>query len=143
MSFQTKRRLMFGLLLLLLAWIPLHGWLVRRFELNPWKFSGWAMYTRPQPTVYVRFFDAGGEQLRPLEVAQISDRHRDATTAFLRRRQHLGKLLRPDALVPGVLADNLEVERLAVVVTHEGLDPETAMMVPKRFGYHYRRQEGP
>lgn len=141
MSFQTRRRLILGLLLAMVAWLPVHRWLVVRFETNPWKLAGWAMYVVPQPRVQVDFFDAGGDELEPLAVAQTLEPQRTAVGRFLLRRKHAGNLVRPDALATAVFAVRPEVEHLAVVVTHTVLDPETARLVPKRFGYRYQRPD--
>ena len=142
LSFSAKQRLVVALLLAMVLWLPVHRWLVVRWEVNPWKLAGWAMYVRPQPRVQVELFDAAGDRLAPLALDQSAEPYRSAVGEFLLDRKHAGNLVRPDALAEVVFAFEPWVERLAIVVTHTVLDPETATLVPKRFGYRYVRPGG-
>ena len=143
MSYRAKERLIFALLVVMVLWLPVHRWLVVRFETNPWKLAGWAMYVQPQPQVHLELFDAGGPELRRLPIDQTAAPFVGAVGKFLPRRQHAGLLVRPDGLAEVVFEVQPEVEHLAIVVTHTVLDPATARTVPKRFGYRYSRPSAP
>lgn len=139
LSLRFKQRLVIGLLLAMVLWLPVHRWLVVRWEVNPWKLAGWAMYVKPQPRVQVEFLDAAGDRLAPLALDQSAEPYRSAVGEFLAKRKHAGNLVRPDALADVVFTFEPRVRQLAIVVTHTVLDPETATLVPKRFGYRYQR----
>ena len=141
MSLAVKRNLVAALLSLMVAWLPVHRWLVVRYEVNPWKFAGWAMYVAPPPVVEIEFLRTDGDRLSPLPFRETSPKHRDAVVKFLLRRGHAGNLVRPDGLVAEIFAVVPEADQLAIVVTHTVLDPETAMLVRKRFGYRYERSQ--
>jgi len=53
MGRELKKRMLFGVLVLVTVWPAIHHVAVERWEVNPWMFFGLSMYTRPRPIVKV------------------------------------------------------------------------------------------
>jgi len=137
-----KRRLVLGMLAALLAWVPVHRWLVLRLDLNPWKFGGLAMYAAPAPKIGIGFYSTTGDGvLAPLEIPSRAE-DQPLFLDFFARRRHAGMLVRPDALAARIFALDPSLQDLAIVITRRSLDAETARVVARRRGYRYRRDGG-
>lgn len=135
----TKKRLAASLVIGYLLWGGVHRYLVHRFEINPWKFGGMAMYAIPAPKISIGFFEPrpdGG--LRPLEISR-EPADQPLFLRYFQDRRHAGRLLPPDALAERIFAQRQDVDACAIVVTRLSLDSETATIVSSRRGYRYHR----
>lgn len=97
-----KRRVVVVLLVAFAIWPALHFALVTRYDANPWKLAGWAMYARPHfpSRLALRLVEDGEE--RPL--LELDAREQALAAEFLERRYSVGRLARPDDLVRTLLA---------------------------------------
>jgi len=123
MKLATKERLVLALLALVAAWIPGHALVVARFDLNPWKWFGWAMYTVPPPVI--RCYPVAMPEQRMLEPDGLPPATRErvlaTTRAFLQARADVGAWIEPDECAeaffeafPGVDVLAIQVQRLEV-----------------------------
>ena len=122
----TKRRLALVVLALLLLWPPIHYALSRAYHLDHWRFSGFAMYTRPTDQPLLEFADTLAH--RPLDPARLrSALGHDVTRidAFVARRKLWGELARPDALARLILSRLPELAELTITIDTVGLRPAT------------------
>ena len=116
-------------------WPLFHIYLVRRFDMNPWKFAGWGMYSAPQLASQVRVFVWIGGTRRELKPASLELNR--AIQDFRRLRRGLRKLIRPGALARSIREFHPEVERLQIVVFQRVLNRKTGMIEEERDEYHY------
>jgi hypothetical protein len=125
----VKRRAL-GVFLLLFALWPLgHFALARRYEIDPWKLFGWAMYCAPGPMKTVRVVGLGPQrELRRFDMRRYTPEERALVDGFRERRRALGRLARPEALARGMLALHPELEGVVVAVFALELDRETARL---------------
>lgn len=79
----TARRFVRFACAALACWPLAHYALVRTFDLNPWRFAGFAMYSVPRPALQAREVLMGEDasHLRPVPVEQLT---REASERLLR-----------------------------------------------------------
>jgi hypothetical protein len=134
-----SRTVLVAVLLMAGLWPFAHHVLVERWEANPWKFAGWAMYTEPVPPVLVALFeprDGGFVYLQELSLAPVVLAELDR---FKARRRELGRLVSPDDLARVALGARQDLFSVSVLVQRFRLDPKTAMITTTRQRYDYLR----
>ena len=137
-----RQRIAIGLLVFVAAWPLAHRALVARFDVNPWKLSGFAMYTTATPPVLVVLMvedPTPPAALRPLDEVGLPADTRDAIDAFRRDRHALGRLVSPDTAAQSVLHARPDLDHVLVVVQRMWLDPSTASMDSEKQNYLYDR----
>jgi hypothetical protein len=125
-------------LLLVALWPIAHRQLVTRFDVNPWKLYGFAMYCTPHG-LSIELIDRSQPQLRKLDPASLPPRARLALDRFAIRRGTLGKLQPPDAMAREVLRALPEVRNLSVAVTVVSLPAGASHVAPRTEIYGYTR----
>ena len=115
MSPKRKARIVGSALVLIALWPIAHRQLVTRFDVNPWKLYGFAMYCTPHYVV-VDIVDRSGGEPRRLEPEAFPPRLRHAHERFSARRSTLGVLHAPDELASTVLETLPEVHAFSVAV---------------------------
>jgi hypothetical protein len=131
-----------ALLTFVALWPLAHRGLVAHFDVNPWKLSGFAMYTTPTPPILVVLMIEDSTRpaaLRPLREADLPAHTREALDDFRRTRHALGHLTRPDAAARSVLRARQGLAHVLVVVQRMWLDPATATMDSDKQTYLYDR----
>ncbi len=132
-----KHRLVFILLLLFAIWPLVHYGLMQHYQLNPWKYGGWAMYVvpgrNPELGVSVRVRD----EWHALEVEQPA-LLREANRFAVNRRQQ-GFRLEPADLGRALLERIAEAQAVRITVDDFKLDPETARVQLSTYAYEYSR----
>jgi len=135
----TQKRLVFALLVFLVAWPLLHHALAARYHLAPWKLFGWSMYCVPsfQPAIELYALDAG----RRTRVDLSEPRHQKlaaAVTWYAARRTVWGELYPPDRIVE-VAFRSISSPQLEIVIIHGFLDRHTAHLNTRRYNFAYGR----
>lgn len=127
-----------GGLIALALWPVIHAGLAARYQIDPWKLFGWAMYAVP-PIVEtdIRVFEHLEPGWRPLHPSRVSAGEEAGLTRFLVRHRALGMLVTPEDFARAYLARRPEVTGIAVEVALTVLDPVSAHLVmrPRRFVY--------
>jgi hypothetical protein len=114
----------------LLAWVAL--WplaqraLVARFEVDPWKLGGFAMYATPTLPVLVAVFAPEAGRLALLDEASLPAGARSDLDRFRVERVALGRLREPRAAARAILAARPDLHGVVLVVQRTALDPRTA-----------------
>ncbi len=142
MSLQTKRRIVVGVVLAHALWPLAHFALTTSFELNPWKFFGWAMYASVPVAVTLELDPIArgpGEQAREHAWSPVVRKTGDV---FTRERKLWGRLIAPDALASAALAERPGIAGVSIRVGRIALDPASAHMVETDRVYYYRRSQG-
>ena len=133
-----RSRALAGLLLFVALWPILHRVLVARYELNPWRLGGFAMYSTYVKTI-VALAEPTEGGLRPLAEASLDPESLAVLERFRQDRSVLGRLRPPHDVARAVFRERPELRRLVVVVQRLALDPESARMVSGRRSIHYDR----
>lgn len=118
LGFEGKKRLLKVMLVLFAIWPVVHGFLVERYVINPWRLFGWAMYCVPTYEPQVRFFGfsdgKSGEIVFPSDHPQAEiERIR-----YIRARGQIGELASPDVLAAELFEIYPKLDGLAIDVSH-------------------------
>ena len=135
---RGKRRLAAAILAAFTAWPIVHFALVRAYDLDPWKFGGWAMYTVTGFLPKIDVFALGEEGREQLGLGS----HR-----FLRAREAHEQLVF-DTKFYGTLADAEPLARAAadevgedvmieIAITRFYIDPQSARISARRRSLFY------
>jgi hypothetical protein len=136
-----KRAMVSAVLLIAVIWPLLHYGLVARYQLNPWKFGAWAMYTSPNLPVLAAVFTQVAEGYRLIAPESWPAEVREARRQFEMRRNDLGVLARPDKLAAAALAARPDLDNVVVLVQRFTLDPSSALTVSTKEQYVYPRSK--
>lgn len=136
-TLRAKQRIVVTILCVLALWPVGQRLLVARYDLNPWKFFGWAMYCRPPATIDLEIRAPGTESAAVTVPADWGRR----TARFLYWRKHAGALVRPRRLGRILLELNPGLHEVEIVVTHTRLDSTSARIVSRSFDYRYGQDE--
>ncbi len=137
MTLAGKKRLVGLLLGLVTLWPLVHGTLVVRYGVNPWKLGGFGMYSVPQPKPEVEVFIAEGQAWVPSRTAHWSEESRAELRRFLGNRSALGQLATPHKLAEALLRDRNLVPAVAIVVVEPRLDLSSGLIVANRTRFEY------
>lgn len=135
-SLAIKKAIVAVVLAIASLWPLAHRVIVPIFDLNPWKFSGWAMYTvpSPPPMAFVLKIEAG--TVVPIEYTPLVKRRLDE---FRHRRRALGTLQRPTELARSVFEANPGLDEFIILVHKTNLDHKTALITLSKADYFYER----
>ena len=126
MTLAGKQRLVVAMLAVLAAWPLAHRALVVRYDLDPWRFFGWAMYCTPKLPATISLFAIEDGVRQPVEIRSLSRDGRRAIAVLRRRRSLWGTLASPDRAGQALLAARPDAEAVEVVVSKLYLNPATA-----------------
>lgn len=139
MTLAAKRRLVIGCLAALAVWPLVHRVLVVRYELDPWRFFGWAMYCTPKMPVRVHLFTIDGGRRERVDIGTLARRQRQAVYALQRRRMVWGRLASPDRVGTALRAAYPEADAVEVEIERWALDPGSATIVARLTRYRYEQ----
>lgn len=129
-----------ALVVLVALWPLAHRALVLRYQVDPWRLGGFAMYTTYQSTL-VALFEATPGGLRVVEESGFSSRTAAALERMRLRRRALGQLAEPTEALRRVYAERPDLENLVVVIQRLWIDPETGRIASEKEILPYRRGE--
>ena len=138
MTSRLRIRLATALVALILVWPPVQHGLSRTFELDPWSFFGFAMYSVPNFETTVRAGALRGEGAEPdwNGIPVASYRHlRD----YALRRTRWGALLPPDRLAAELLERHDDLDGVVIRIRRYEIDSETERIVARERDHSYRR----
>jgi hypothetical protein len=121
---RTKKRIFLGVLCAFLFWPFIHYAVVRRWHLDPWRFGGFAMYTRPPSTVTVRFSGRIGDRpLTPDVLRAALGAESSRVDELLRRRKLWGDLATPEDVARLALSRLPGLTQLVITLVTIDLEP--------------------
>lgn len=126
MSPARRRALMMGTAAAVALWPVVHLAAVARYQIDPWEFFGWAMYSEPAARVQVRLDVVRGEERAPLRAMGAL---RERVVAYARRRTTLGELASAEGLVNAVFESDDSIDRVELTHRRISLDRSSAILV--------------
>ena len=139
MTFTAKQRLVVAALAVLAAWPLAHRALVVRYDLDPWRFFGWAMYCTPKLPVDIHLFTVENGVRVPVEPHSLTPAQRRSVYALQFRRSIWGSLASPERVGSAILAAKPEADIVEVVVSKWYLDPATAHIATREEHHRFKR----
>lgn len=124
------KRTVVGVFLIAFAvWPLIHRGLVWRYDVDPWKLFGFAMYAVPGPMKTVRVFPVSEDgRGRMLDFERYAPAEQRAVDQFRQRRRALGRLASMEPLGHRMLELHPDWEGATIAVVTLALDPETARL---------------
>lgn len=137
MSSRAKERAVFTFVTVLAVWPLVHIALVKRFDMSPWRFGGWGMYSQPTRAIQLSIaVEEGGEVVRIHHTSlppELVGRIRE----FNRRRDALGTLLLPEAIAESVLELHPNAQSAILTVSTFQVAADSALMEKRSQTYRY------
>jgi hypothetical protein len=139
LTFTAKQRLVVAVLAVLAVWPLAHRALVVRYDLDPWRFFGWAMYCTPKlPTDIYLFAVENGVRV-PVDLQSLTPKQRRSVDSLQRRRSVWGSLASPEHVASAILAAKPQADAAEVVVSKWYLDPASAHIATRDERYRFQR----
>lgn len=133
---RRKIKLVKVLLFLVAVWPFFHFYLVRRFEINPWKLGAFGMYSAPDRRIQIDLHSIiSGKKVR-LNFRGNKEVSSEAVQ-FSNRRKELGLLALPDRLAELILKSHPEFDTLILDVYRTQLNKKTAYVEFRKYSYRY------
>ncbi len=139
-STRFRTGLLAAIVVFVALWPLAHRLLVARYQINPWKFGGFAMYVTYVSSI-PGLFQVTSAGFRPVDPAGLSPEARDAFERFRMRRSAFGRLVDPDEALRVVHADHPELEHAMVVVQRLTLDPRDGRIASEKETFAYSAGE--
>jgi hypothetical protein len=138
LSTRLRIRLASALLVAVMVWPSVHFLLVRSYQLDPWAFFGFAMYSVPNLRVNVRA--AGLETPDPNAAPDwnaIPISSYPLLNDFAAARSRWGRLLPPDDLARKLFEKHSHLPALLIRVRRWHIAPESALLEPIDSDYFF------
>ena len=139
MTLAGKQRLVVAVLAALAVWPLAHRALVWRYDIDPWRFFGWAMYCTPKLPAEVALFAVEHGVRVPVEPSSLSDEQREAIDALRARRSLWGTLASPARAGAAPRAARPEAAAVEGGVPTWHLDPATATIATHEETHRFPR----
>jgi hypothetical protein len=139
LSGVLRVRLATAILVAVMLWPFAQHAIVRHFEMDPWAFFGFAMYSVPNLRVNVRAarLEAADPGAAP-DWNAISIGSYAALTEFAVRRARWGRWLPPDRVAQELFAAQPDLPGLMIRVRRWELSRESARLEPRDSDYFYQ-----
>jgi hypothetical protein len=135
---RLKKRLVYVTLLLLTAWPLFHIYLVKKFDVSPWKLAGWGMYAAPRfGQISVDVFGRLPETEDFQFVSTIPPHLYAAMSQFLETYRWLRRLTPHERIARALLKAYPEYDTIRLLVSHPTLDRATGMVVTSQDVFDY------
>ena len=128
MNLELKRRLTAFFILAFALWPAVHYGLVLRFDVDPWKLFGWAMYSVPGSMKTVRLAALTDKSMVVIEPGSYSERERRAVTRYTEWQRGVGRLAGPEPLLEAFFEERPQLGALVVALATLKLDRESARL---------------
>ena len=134
----TRIKIVATALCAIALWQPVHHFLVRRYDLNPWKLFGLSMYCLPHAS-HIRILDMSEPGGRLLRTAELSAETVAMIEKFDGDRNDLGQLASPDRIAGRILEELPHVRGLAIEVVVVRLDSNPRTVSERWRWYKFER----
>lgn len=138
MIWKSKQAVVYAALCLLTAWPLFHMYLVKTFDLSPWKLAGWGMYAAPrfsQISVDIFGHVPGVEELQ--FVTTLPPELYPAMAQFLETYRWLRRLTPYEKIARALLEAHPEYDTIRLLISHPTLETQTGMVVISQDVFDY------
>jgi hypothetical protein len=135
----VRRNALVALLAFVALWPLVHRGLVALYGIDPWKLSGFAMYSTPSLPVVAVAVTAGRDGPVPIDESSLPAWVRSGLERFRVERLALGTLREPDREARAILAARPDLSSVGILVQKSALDPRTAVIANTTERYVYDR----
>lgn len=142
MMARGKRRFAGIALLVFAVWPLVQYSLTQRYQVDPWKFAGWAMYTVPKFEPRIEAFLLKNDRLEPVALGSTDFAAvGEALEEMVYETSYWGELADFDSLAREIRRAAGPESPIEIVVSRYFVDPNTAVLTANRQSYFYPRGE--
>lgn len=135
---RGKRRLAAAVLAVFTAWPFVHIGLVHAYDLNPWKFGGWAMYTTAVLEPKVEIFVLREDERELLGVgAHAYPKTRAAHDQLMFDLAFWGELVDTDPLAAAAREETGTDATIEIAITRHFVDRQSSRVSARRDSHFY------
>jgi hypothetical protein len=140
MRLALKRRILLAILATLAVWPLVHMWFVKRYDLDPWRFFGFAMYAVPATYQWVHEIELRDGREVNLHPSKLEPEPMRLHVSLMRQRAVLGDLIEPHKLAEALFAARPELSGVKVLMHRLAVSRETSRIeVRNAVAYVYKR----
>jgi hypothetical protein len=121
----VRVRIAASVVALTILWPFCHFVLAARYDVDPWKLAGMAMYCTVHDLTLRFEYRSGDETLRPLQLASLGPELLASVERHSRRRATLGRFHPLDGLAREILEARPDIDELILKTDVKRLDPMT------------------
>lgn len=105
MNNRTLHIVLASIAIIWALWLPVHRFLVVKYDANPWKGAGMAMYTNPHSFDMNLDFYLDGIQI-DIQSGDFTNSAKRDVNKFRVFRKHMGSMIKPDKLAYRLLEES-------------------------------------
>lgn len=140
----TKKRIVILVLVALAIWPWVHQGLVAYYDLDPWRFFGFAMYAVPPSSGWAHLIEIRDGDEVHFHYTTLKTEPRAAWEDYSRRRPVWGRLLEPHRIADAVFESRAGLQELKIIVARDIISRSTALVESTNgMVYHYKRADDP
>lgn len=143
MSLAAKQRIVVAMLAVFALWPVVHGSLVEKYLINPWRLFGWAMYCVPTYEPQVRFFGQSGERGGEIVFPSGHPQAEIERIRFIRQRGQIGKWASAELLAAQLFELYPHLDGLAIDVAHPVYQRDSRSFEPQLERMVFERRPDP
>ncbi len=125
-------------LIALTIWPLVQMYGVFRYDVNPWKFCGWGMYSAPQLPSYVQLYTpiANDYEVQRISIPKAVRPH---VQHFLKMRRGLRKLVKPHKIAKSIFEIRPHLNEITIRVFQVCLSRDNGMIERNFVDYRYEK----
>lgn len=138
MTDQAHRRVLTSILVALCIWPAVHEYLVREYDVSPWKLLGFAMYCTPHVTT-VEVWDTSADVPRHVHPVDMTPQELKVHDDFVHLRNAIGKLADPRPVARALLSETGSRSKIRIRIGVTRLHAESRRRRTSWLAYDYSR----
>ena len=140
MMARGKRRFAGIALFVFAVWPLVQYSMTQRYQVDPWKFAGWAMYTVPKFQPRIEAFLLKNDRLEPVALGSTDFAAvGEALEGLIYETTYLGELADFDSLAREIRRAAGPEWPIEIVVSRYFIDPDTSVLTAGRKSHFYER----
>ena len=137
---RTKQRISAAIIVAISVWAFVHIALAARFDTDPWRFFGFAMYAVPASYQWVHVYKIENGEEKLMLAARMPAAMRQEHNRFKRDRAVLGSLVAPHRLAEIALEELPHIEGVKIYCVRDRVSPSTSRIeIDPAVVYTYER----
>ncbi|MAE67056.1 MAG: hypothetical protein CMJ18_22575 [Phycisphaeraceae bacterium] len=140
MKTSTKFRLAVLICAVYMVWPLIHRWVVAAWDMNPWRFGGFAMYATPPAMHTMTITEVREDRRAIVPDGDLPAKFQERKLRYLIRRGVLGRLLPPNATAKAYFDVRPGMSHIEVSMARDVLDATSARIKRSETIYKYDRK---
>ncbi len=140
LKIQTKRKVIFIFLVILLIWPMIHHLLVIKYDINVWKFFGLSMYCVKIFDSHISIYETKAHSNKaPIDIEKLPESIKQKIQKFQSQRELYGKFLSPYSLAILLFEHQPQANHIVFEIEILEINKKTARIQSRMDRYEYSR----